>query len=170
MVCAILLNAHTLESGIPASRPMAASETAQIRRTAEEWFRSAVNRERASKGRRRLRWDSRLLRGARRAAFILAADATIYHDAGGIVSGYPISWRPVGENVGMGPTEGNDGAGSQEGHHVVDAGFRASAGHYANILDADYRRYAVAVIQVGDTIYVVQHFAHGVTPRASRGC
>lgn len=70
---------------------------------------------------------------------------TIYHNKN-LATELP-PFKAAGENVGMGP--------DCDSIHTT---FMASAGHKANILDADYTQMGVGVYRNGDTIYVVEDF------------
>src|SRR5688572_5195953 len=99
----------------------------------ESCFFSAINRERASRGRSRLALAGDLTEIARRHSRRMANDKTIYHNRnlGNEISG---NWSAAGENVGMGPSCSS----------IHDA-FMGSPGHRANIIDSDYNQGGVGV-------------------------
>jgi hypothetical protein len=113
----------------------------------ESCFFSAINRERAAVGHRKLALYSDLTAIARRHSQRMAEDGTIYHNRnlGNEISG---NWTAAGENVGMGPSC----------QSIHDA-FMSSPGHRSNIIDTDYNQGGVGVTIKDDTIYVTEVFA-----------
>jgi cysteine-rich secretory family protein len=146
MVCAMLAGLIAL-----------ASPTAHALTSIESCFFSAMNRERAAVGHRKLALYSDLTAIARRHSQRMAEDGTIYHNKnlGNEVGG---NWYTAGENVGMGPSCKS----------IHDA-FMSSPGHRSNILDTDYNQAGVGVAIRDDTIYVTEVFAgrRSSRPRAT---
>lgn len=121
----------------------------------EGCFQTKVNAERAKIDRPPLPRTSYLDAASAAHSSRMADDGTIYHSSGP-PKGYRWAW---GENVGMGPAEGNDGPGGESGCDTIHAAFMASEGHRSNILDPDWRTAGYGVVQRGDTIFVTEQFS-----------
>jgi uncharacterized protein YkwD len=82
----------------------------------------------------------------------MAERGTVYHNEN-LGSEIP-PYEYAGENVGMGPD-----------CETIFAAFKASRGHYENILDADFERLGVGVSSAGEDLFVTLDF---FTPSKSR--
>lgn len=112
---------------------------------AEAQFVAALNQERAARGLPKLAVASDLVAVARQHSARMASKNDLYHNPnlGSDVSG----WQKVGENVGRGPSVST----------IHDA-FMNSAGHRANILDADWTEVGVGVEVVDGRVWVTEVF------------
>ncbi|HEX9774223.1 MAG TPA: CAP domain-containing protein [Actinomycetota bacterium] len=114
-------------------------------RDAELDFIALTNDARADRGKGTLTENADLTRIAREHSERMAADGELYHNEslGDEVSG----WSKLGENVGC----GEDAA-------SIHAAFMASDGHRHNILDGNFTRIGVGVVQDGSTLWVTEIF------------
>ena len=110
-------------------------------------FFSDLNALRAAGGRAPLVLDTGLEVLARSWAATMAADGSLIHST-------PISdvvasgWSAAGENIAFGPDETS-----------VFAGLRASPGHRANMVSADYTHVGIGVVVVGPVVWTAHLFA-----------
>ena len=115
-------------------------------------FLEMINDTRASRGLGKLRNDAELQRVADAWTRRMAGAGKLSHNPN-LAAEYHGTWRKLGENVGR-------GAGVED----IQRAFEASPGHMKNIVDPDFDAVAVAVVEVGDTIYVTEQFRSSGQP------
>lgn len=115
-------------------------------------FLEMINDARAIRGLSKLRSDSELQRVATEWSRRMAGTGKLSHNPN-LAAEYHGVWRKLGENVGR-------GAGVED----IQRAFEASPGHMKNIIDPDFDTVAVAVVEVGDTIYVTEQFRSSGQP------
>lgn len=115
-------------------------------------FLEMINDARATRGLSKLRSDSELQRVAAAWSRRMAGAGKLSHNPN-LAAEYHGAWRKLGENVGR-------GAGVED----IQRAFEASPGHMKNIIDPDFDTFAVAVVEVGDTIYVTEQFRSSGQP------
>lgn len=110
-------------------------------------FLSDVNALRAAEGRSALVRDAGLDAFAQSWAATMAADGSLHHST--LISDVVASgWSAAGENIAFGPDEAS-----------VFAGLRASPGHRANMVSADYSHVGIGVVVVGPVVWTDHLFA-----------
>ena len=82
----------------------------------------------------------------------IATTGRLSHNAN-LGTDYRGPWRKLGENVGRGGEVDE-----------IQRAFEASPSHLRNIIDPDFDTIAVAVVEVGDTIYVTEQFRSSGLP------
>lgn len=115
-------------------------------------FLEMINDARAIRGLSKLRSDSELQRVATEWSRRMAGTGKLSHNPN-LAAEYHGVWRKLGENVGR-------GAGVED----IQRAFEASPGHMKNIIDPDFDTVAVAVVELGDTIYVTEQFRSSGQP------
>jgi uncharacterized protein YkwD len=128
-----------------ASAASSASIAARQRPDLAASFVSQINRARRADGRAHLASSSTLTSVAARWAAHMARTNVLAHNPH--LAGSVSHWHFLGENVGVGYS-----AASLEG------AFWASPEHRANMLDRDYNRLGVAVVDVGGKLWVVEDY------------
>ena len=118
-------------------------------------FLEMINDTRASRGLSKLRSDTELQRVAAAWSRRMAGAGKLSHNPN-LAAEYHGAWRKLGENVGR-------GAGVED----IQRAFEASPGHMRNIVDPDFDAVAVAVVELGDTIYVTEQFRSSGQPPAN---
>jgi uncharacterized protein YkwD len=138
-VPALLVAAALLVAGAALAAPAARADSV------EDQFTVLLNEERTGQGLPALSPRDDLVAVARSWALTMASGATLGHnpDLTTIVAG----WNVVGENVGYGPDAS-----------TVHLAFMGSAGHRANILDADYTEVGVGAVVVDGLVWVAEVF------------
>ena len=121
-------------------------------------FVGQINGARSSHARTRLAVSSALTSVAASWAATMARSNRLAHNPGlaRSVSG----WKVLGENVGVGPSVSS-----------LESAFYNSAEHRANMLDSEFTLVGVAVVDVGDKLWVVEVFerpSHVGSTRAGR--
>jgi len=128
----------------------------------QELFRM-TNRDRAEAGLPALEWNEWLAQAARKHAVEMARRGQLSHQFPGEpglrerIVATAIRFDASAENVAYGPTTAG-----------INHDWMLSAGHRANILDANYNAIGVAVVRSGETLFAVTDFAHTV-PALSAG-
>ena len=128
----------------------------------QELFRM-TNRDRAEAGLPALEWNEWLAQAARKHAVEMARRGQLSHQFPGEpglrdrIAATSIRFDASAENVAYGPTTVG-----------INHDWMLSAGHRANILDANYNAIGVAVIRRGDELFAVTDFAHSM-PTLSSG-
>lgn len=110
-------------------------------------FLADLNRLRSSHGLSALARDGGLDALAQSWAQTMATDGSLRH-SGLVYQVIDGSWNAVGENISYGSTEAS-----------MFAGFEASAGHLANMVNADYTHVGIGVTVMGDVIWTTHLFA-----------
>jgi hypothetical protein len=156
MGCAPLLFA-VLMAFCPAVFSGGAAETARVRENNARALFDFANQERTARGMAALKWNNALAMAAERHAAKMASNGSISHQYAGEPD-LPERFRAEGarfsavaENVALG--------GNASGVHDQ---WMHSAGHRANILDANMTQLGVGVVQVNGRVYAVEDFARGV--------
>jgi uncharacterized protein YkwD len=124
----------------------------------ERCFREKVNFERTGRHIPALRDNARMDEIASDHSEEMAARGTIYHNENLPNEPGVRPFAALGENVGMGPAEGNDGPGGESGCDLIHEAFMESPGHKANILDPEYRDLGVGTEVKNGTLYVTEIF------------
>lgn len=112
----------------------------------EAAFVSRINGLRASQGLPALQVDGELTGLARAWAAQMADAGTISHNPS-FASQVTANWRKLGENVGKGPTVDD-----------LHQAFVDSAGHYANLVDPEFTRIGVGVVERDGMLYTSHQF------------
>ena len=141
LTCA--LTVLTMAVLLPAVSPAAPAGAQAAEETA---FIAALNQTRTNVGLPALTIHDELTSLSRGWAQTMADAGEIFH-ANPISAGLGAPWLKLGENVGVGPTV----------TELMDA-FRASPGHYANIVDPEFTHVGVGVVWVGNTMYTTHRF------------
>ena len=115
-------------------------------------FLEMINDTRAGRGLSKLRGDTELQRVAAAWSRRMAGAGKLSHNPN-LAAEYHGAWRKLGENVGRGADVED-----------IQRAFEASPGHLKNIVDPDFDSVAVAVVEVGDTIYVTEQFRSSGQP------
>jgi uncharacterized protein YkwD len=115
----------------------------------EACFRSAINSERTTYKPKvpALRDNTRMNQIASQHSIAMAKDETIYHNTNLPNEQGVKPFAALGENVGMGPD-----------CETLHAAFKESPGHYANIVDPDFKDLGLGVVVRDGTLYVTQVF------------
>jgi hypothetical protein len=108
-------------------------------------FTYQINRSRAAAGRPRLAYSSALTSVAAGWAMAMARSNRLAHNPHLATS--VRGWHFLGENVGVGYSVSS-----------LEGAFWASSEHRANMLDRDYSRLGVAVVDVSGKLWVVEDF------------
>lgn len=145
---------------------VAAAVPASAENVWETCFRDKTNAARKARGIPTLNDHVLANRVAGRHSNEMAADETIYHNRN-LPSDLP-PFRTAGENVGMGPIDGNDGDGPETGCDVIQEAFMSSPGHRSNVLDRDFTHVGIGVTLQGDTMYVTLDFLDPKEVRRSK--
>ena len=122
----------------------------------QELFRM-TNRDRAEAGLAALEWNEWLAQAARKHAMEMVRRGRLSHQFPGEpdlrerIVATAIRFDASAENVAYGPTTVG-----------INHDWMLSAGHRANILDANYNAIGVAVVRSGETLFAVTDFAHTV--------
>jgi hypothetical protein len=117
----------------------------------------SVNRERAARQLRLLKWDEGLARAARKHAELMAKEDQLVHQLPGELNlatrarEAGASFSHITENIGMAVDD-----------HELHDGWMHSPGHRANILDAGIDSVGIAIFDNGDYLYAVEDFALAV--------
>ena len=125
----------------------------------EKLLFDSVNRERAAKELRLLKWDEGLNRAARKHAELMAEQNLLLHrlpeepDLAARAREAGVNFSRITENIGMAAFPG--------GFHE---GWMHSPGHRANILDAAVDSIGIAVVEGGEQLFAVEDFARVVAP------
>ncbi|HVL65171.1 MAG TPA: CAP domain-containing protein [Actinomycetota bacterium] len=106
------------------------------------------NRERGSRGIRKLRLDPELSKVARVHSREMDSDDKLYHTPSDVLAARVTNWRKLGENVGRGPNVAR-----------LHRMFMRSKSHRANILKSGFRHFGVGVRQDGDQVWVTVIFS-----------
>lgn len=115
-------------------------------------FVARINALRTSQGLPGFEVHPTLVAKARAWARTMGEAGRIWHST--LSDGITVDWQRLGENVGMG--------GSVDGLHQA---FVASPGHYANLVDADFRYVGIGVAMNGNTKYVSEVFMKVMDPK-----
>jgi hypothetical protein len=119
-------------------------------------FIGQINAERATHGRSRLVVDSNLTSVAQGWALSMSKTSVLAHNPRLATS--VRGWRYLGENVGVGYSVAS-----------LEQAFWASAPHRSNMLDSDYLRVGVGVVDVGGgKLWVVEDFSRPAGATTSR--
>jgi cysteine-rich secretory family protein len=120
-------------------------------------FVGQINAARASHGRPRLVVDATLTSVARGWALSMSKTSVLSHNPR--LVGSVRGWRFLGENVGVGYSLAS-----------LEQAFWASAPHRADMLDPDFTRVGVGVVDDGGKLWVVEDFSRpaGATRRPAR--
>lgn len=118
-------------------------------------FLEMINDTRAGRGLSKLRSDTELQRVAAAWSRRMAGAGKLSHNPN-LGAEYHGAWRKLGENVGRGADVED-----------IQRAFETSPGHMKNIVDPDFDTVAVAVVEVGDTIYVTEQFRSSGQPPAN---
>lgn len=134
-----------LLAGLAIGAAPARAATGQQNWGAASQFVGQINSERASHGRARLTLSSKLSSVAASWASSMARSNRLGHNPNlaGSVSG----WKVLGENVGVGPSVSS-----------LESAFYNSSDHRANMIDSAFTLVGVAVVDVGDKLWVVEDF------------
>jgi hypothetical protein len=114
-----------------------------------------VNRERTQAGLEKLAWNDSLAQAARRHAKLLADHRSLSHQFPGEaslaerLSSTGLRFDASAENVALGPGVDNN-------HDAL----MQSAGHRANLLDAEYNAIGIGIAEGGGSLYIAETFAH----------
>src|SRR5438270_8409916 len=111
----------------------------------EVQFFADINAVRARVGAPPLATDGQLISVARAWSSQMAGGVGLAHNPN--LAGQISDWRSLGENVGT----GSDVA-------TIEAAFEASAHHYENMVDPNFRYVGVGVVEAGGTIWVTEDF------------
>jgi uncharacterized protein YkwD len=121
-------------------------------------FLEMINGLRADRGLSKLRPDPELQSVAAAWSRKMAAAGRLTHNPN-LATEYRGPWRKLGENVGRGSSA-----------EEIEQAFEASPAHLRNLVDPEYDSLAVAVVEVGDTVYVTQQFrASGLPNQGANG-
>lgn len=121
-----------------------ATQNLSVDKTSENGMFTLVNNERSSRGIGKLSWDNRLMNVAEAYAKLMWEDKYFGHyDPEGHDVGYRlqqagINYLEAGENLALAPTL-----------QVAHTGLMNSPGHRANILDKDFEKVGIGVIDNG---------------------
>ncbi len=137
--------AATTASASTAAAASAASSTPRQRPDLAASFVYQINRSRAAAGRPRLAYSSTLTSVAAGWAMYMARTNRLAHNPHLATS--VRGWHFLGENVGVGYSVAS-----------LEGAFWASLEHRANMLDRDYSRLGVAVVDVSGKLWVVEDF------------
>lgn len=136
---------------------MSAADTARLREESARYLFDRANHERMANGLQPLKWENALALAAVRHAERMAGSGSISHqyaDEPGLQERFGAEgarFSAVAENVAL--------SGSASSIHEQ---WMHSAGHRANILDANMTELGVGVVKVGGGMYAVEDFAHGM--------
>ena len=120
--------------------------------SAEAEFVARINALRTSQGLSAFEVHPVLVAKARAWAETMSDAGRIWHSA--LSDGITVDWQKLGENVGMG--------GSVDGLHRA---FVASPGHYANLVEPNFRYVGIGIAMKGNTIYVSEVFMNLMEPK-----
>ncbi|MEX0875714.1 MAG: CAP domain-containing protein [Actinomycetota bacterium] len=111
---------------------------------------SLVNGTRSGKGLQSLGRNSGLANMAREQSVRMLAKGNIFHNTnlGGDIEELNVTWKIVGENVGMGPNV-----------DLIEDAFLKSPDHYKNIVRPNFNSIGVGVVQGDGKVFVTQVFA-----------
>jgi Cysteine-rich secretory protein family len=145
----LLAGGLLLGTGHPASAASAVSAATAASGTQEPGtaasFAANINDERASNHRPRLAISSALTAAAESWAASMARSNTLEHNPR--LSSEVSGWQYLGENVGVGYSASQ-----------LESAFWDSPGHRSNILDLDFTRVGVGVVDVGGKLWVAEEF------------
>lgn len=105
---------------------------------------------RSQAGVRPVTWNAALMNKATSWATKIADDGKLSHST--LSDGNPYPWKKLGENVAY--QCGTDNM------NITFGAWRNSPAHWANIVDAQYNYFAIAVVQRGTCYYSVQEFMY----------
>jgi uncharacterized protein YkwD len=135
-----------LLGGPAAATTFATSAGGRLRPDLAGAFIGGINQARASNGRPRLAVDSTLTSVAQRWAVSMSKSGVLSHNPRLATS--VRGWQFLGENVGVGYSVAS-----------LQQAFWASAEHRSNIIDRDYTRVGVGVVDDGGKLWVVETFS-----------
>jgi uncharacterized protein YkwD len=107
-----------------------------------------ANHERVDRGTRKLRFDHRLNRLAKRQSRRMASQNRLHHNPNLAYEARNIPWSILGENVGVGNTV-----------ESLHRAFMNSSGHRRNVLNGRYRRIGVGVVHAQGRTWITYLFA-----------
>lgn len=142
---ALSATAGLLLAGMVANAGAAHATTGTQDWGAAAQFVSLINNARAAHGTPRLAASSALRSSAASWAASMARSNTLAHNPH--LSSSVSGWKVLGENVGVGDSVSS-----------LESAFWASAGHRANMLDAEFTQLGVAVVDVGGRLWVAEEF------------
>ncbi|MGI9602194.1 MAG: CAP domain-containing protein [Acidimicrobiales bacterium] len=132
--------------------PVNAVSAAPALSDSEEAFVAEINETRADAGVGPMTVHLELSALSRSWAQIMANNGQLQH-ASPISEGLTDPWLSMGENIGYGYSVSG----------LMDA-FRASSGHYANLVDPDYTHVGVGVVFKGSQIWTTHRFFESPNP------
>jgi uncharacterized protein YkwD len=144
LILSVLSAGPALGSATPPPPPSTTTPSAPSQGTVEQYLRDFINKDRAARGLRALRLDSRLQSVARERAATLADLGMLSHSAAGDITselaGAGVQWYSWGEDLGWSSYSwGYDVAKS------LYALWKGSASHFALMMSSNYNYFAVGV-------------------------
>ena len=135
-----------LASALLLSGPLA-DHPAEAATTEQKTVRRLINRERADRGKRALRFKSSLNKIATRHSKRMAASGSLYHNSRLSYECRYMNWSILGENVGVGSSV-----------QSIHRAFMGSTPHRKNILRGKYRKVGVGIARGGGRVWLTVVF------------
>ena len=131
----------------------ASSSTCWTYKPDERGFAQKMNEERTRLGKTKLRLDPELSKAARVHTAEMTGKELLHHTSASTLRRRVVSWRILGENVGVGAEV-----------ESLHAAFMASPAHRENILFTKYRYAGVGTAEVGGRLWVTVIFESRTNP------